>query len=113
MLHQGNARGPGGLGSGARLQRSAQRPLARAQVPGALAARYWFEARRSSSRPELSLGLGGQPSALLHKLLSIRPSVFFLSVPLPLLTAPHGSQPWGPSPSSLPGTGAQAFGGRA
>lgn len=112
-LHQGNARGPEGLGNRARLQCPAQRPQARAQGPRALAARYRFEARGSGSQPELSLGFGGQPSALLHQLLSIPHSAFFPSTPLPLLAAPHGSQPWGPSPSSLPGTGAQAFGGRA
>lgn len=112
-LHEGNTRGQGGLGSGARLQHPAQRPQARAQGPRAFAARYRFGARGSGSRPELSPGLSRLPSASLHQLLSIPRSAFFLSAPLLLLTAPHGSQPRDPSLSSLPGTSAQAFGGRA
>lgn len=52
--------------------------------------------------------LGLAPPASVYPL-----STFFLSAPLPLLAAPHRSQPWGPSPSPPPGTGAQALGGRA
>lgn len=118
--HPGKSRAP--RGERARAGRAGQRgspaapgsgSQARAQGPRALAACYRFGERGSGSRPELSLGLGGLPSALLHQFLSLPSSAFFLSAPLLLLAAPHGSQPWGPSPSSLPGTGAQAFGGRA
>lgn len=105
-LHEENARAPGGLGSDARLQHPAQRPRA-------LAARYWFVARGSGSPPELSPGLGGLPSALLHQLLSI-PSLLCLRLRASVATGCTSRVPtWGPSRSSLPGTGAQAFGGRA
>lgn len=53
-LHEENARRSGGLNSGARLQRRAQRPQVRAQDPRALAARHRFGARGSGCRPELS-----------------------------------------------------------
>lgn len=107
------ARAPGGLGSGAHLQHPAQRPQARAQGPRALAARYCFGARGSGSPPELSPGLGGLPSTSLHQLLSI-PSLLCLLLRASVATGCTSRVPtWGPSRSSLPGTGAQAFGGRA
>lgn len=93
---EGNALRSGVLDRGARLQRPARRPPPRARGARASAARYPAWARDSCSRPALSAGLGGLPSASLHQLLST------LSLPS---SSPHLCLCWlhptGPNPGVL------------